>query len=380
MTVGGEWRATLVPEDQAVLTNHRFDERAFVYLASELKAGRFNIERNRVAGPIELISEDFCEPWLPIDARQRRERALLGKELLRNKKVGVVILNGGMATRFGGVVKGVVDVVPGHSFLSMKFAAMKPYADVIEVFVMNSFATAEPTRRHMEENRFFGFAPTAVHLLTQNISLRLTPEGDLYRNDAGRVSFYAPGHGDVFDVLRDAEPIKRFIDRGGAILMVSNVDNVGATVAPVLIGGHIERAERVSIEVARRQPGDTGGAPVGYGGRLQVLEGFRFPEDFDWDCLEFFNTNTITFDADVLTTDHRLSWFRADKRVDGDRPVVQFERLMGEISAYEPAAYFEVPRSGSEGRFFPVKTPVDLAQLAPQLVERVAAAQVEAST
>jgi UTP--glucose-1-phosphate uridylyltransferase len=39
---------------------------------------------------------------------------------MRRGEVGAVILAGGMATRFGGVVKAAVEVLDGQSFLELK--------------------------------------------------------------------------------------------------------------------------------------------------------------------------------------------------------------------------------------------------------------------
>jgi hypothetical protein len=39
------------------------------------------------------------------------------------------------------------------------------------------------------------------------------------------------------------------------------------------------------------------------------------------------------------------------------------ERLIGELSAFVETAYLVTPRSGPQGRFFPVKTPEDLEAL-----------------
>ncbi len=39
------------------------------------------------------------------------------------------------------------------------------------------------------------------------------------------------------------------------------------------------------------------------------------------------------------------------------------ERLIGELSAFVETAYLVTPRIGSQGRFFPVKTPEDLEAL-----------------
>jgi hypothetical protein len=104
---------------------------------------------------------------------------------------------------------------------------------------------------------------------------------------------------------------------------------------------------------------------------VEVLEGFRFPKDFDIARIPVFNTNTMIVDVTAVRADYPLTWFRADKIVDG-RPAVQFERLMGEITSFCDATYLTVPRDGPEGRFMPIKTPADLEALRPELRARFA--------
>ena len=72
----------------------------------------------------------------------------IGREALQKGEVGVVVLNGGMATRFGGVVKGVVPVLgKDRSFLGLVLEDVKKAearaGGKVPVFLMNSFATAE---------------------------------------------------------------------------------------------------------------------------------------------------------------------------------------------------------------------------------------------
>ena len=58
--------------------------------------------------------------------------------------------------------------------------------------------------------------------------------------------------------------------------MVSNVDNLGARVDPVVVGMHLHGRQPLTCEVARKE-GDMGGAPVRVDGKLQLVEGPRFP-------------------------------------------------------------------------------------------------------
>jgi UTP--glucose-1-phosphate uridylyltransferase len=49
------------------------------------------------------------------------------------------------------------------------------------------------------------------------------------------------------------------------------------------------------------------------------------------------------------------------KKVDG-APVIQFERLVNEVTSFMPSRYLLVPRSGADSRFLPVKDKEELAQ------------------
>ena len=46
----------------------------------------------------------------------------LGRDAIARGRVAVAVLNGGMATRFGGDVKGIIEAVGGRTFLEVKLA------------------------------------------------------------------------------------------------------------------------------------------------------------------------------------------------------------------------------------------------------------------
>lgn len=349
------------------LRSHRFDASQFMALRKRLTAGDFPADRNRLTSTVEPPPEDAVATWprgSELEALAER-----GRDAIAKGQVAALVLNGGMATRFGGVVKGVVEVLPGQSFLHLKLRDLSRARGDVPVFLMNSFATSEATEEHLATLRS-ELSPLAIHPVTQGVSLRLNPDGELYRDARGAPSFYAPGHGDVFDVLRHSEGFTRFREGSGRMVMVSNVDNLGATLDPVVVGFHLEHGAAITVEVAAKFPGDKGGAPAKLDGKIQVVEGFRFPNDFDQDRIRVFNTNTLSFDADVFERDVELSWFRADKVVDG-HDVVQFERLMGEATATLSSRYLEVEREGDASRFLPIKTPKDLDGLRDAISKRL---------
>lgn len=179
------------------------------------------------------------------EAKRLEERGL---KAIRDGKVAVVVLAGGMATRFGGVVKGVVEVVRGKSFIELKLEDARRAARLaggnkkIPFFMMTSFATHEAIQEHLRARKLEG---DDIHLAPQHIAARLTREGEFFRDEKGQLSYYGPGHGDFFDVFRTRMPeLKRM---GVELLLFSNVDNLGATVDPRVIGFHLEQGKDVTV-------------------------------------------------------------------------------------------------------------------------------------
>jgi hypothetical protein len=72
-----------------------------------------------------------------------------------------------------------------------------------------------------------------------------------------------------------------------------------------------------------------------------------------------FNTNSFVIDLAAIDRPFELSWFAVNKEVDGKK-AVQFERLVGELTAFLPCAAIAVQREGDDGRFMPVKDPPEL--------------------
>ena len=115
----------------------------------------------------------------------------------------------------------------------------------------------------------------------------------------------------------------------------------------------------MTLEVTEKAPGDTGGAPALVDGRPRAVEGYCFPPEFDQDRIPVFATNCFVFDLDALDRDYDLTWLYVQKEVSG-LPAVQLEQLVNEVTRFQPTTFLQVPRTGPNGRFFPVKTPADL--------------------
>jgi UTP--glucose-1-phosphate uridylyltransferase len=228
---------------------------------------------------------------------------------------------------------------------------------------MNSFATDDATREFVArldvpEPMFFA----------QSVSLRLNEDGSLFVDDDGTAAPYAPGHGDFVHSIRRSGTLAALRDRGVRYVLLSNVDNLGARVDPRVVGEHVVRGRPMTAEVTRKNAGDAGGAPALVDGRPMMLEGPRFPPGFDQDRIGIFATNSFVFDLDALDREYPLTWLYVEKKVSG-RTAVQLEQLVNEVSAFVPTTYLEVPRTGPDGRFLPIKTPADLEAAQDELRE-----------
>jgi galactokinase len=324
-------------------------------------------------------------PTLATGARADELRKL-GERALASGKVAVVVLNGGMATRFGGVVKGTVDVFDRKSFLELKAddvrKASEKYGAKIPLVLMNSFATRDATLEHVRERNGLGLAPDQILTFDQSISIRMNPDGSTFRGDDGLPSYHAPGHGDFFRCIRDSGVLKELRDRGVETILFSNVDNLGATIDPLIIGQHLAAGVDMTAELVERRrtasgKWDQGASVVKSDDMIQLVEGFRLPE-LPVETFPDFSTNNFLFSAKALDQDVPLERYVVEKKVDG-RPALQLESITCEATGVRkadgsPLLSFQplrVPRDGKDGRFFPIKEPADLEASREELRARL---------
>jgi len=348
---------------------YALDRERIEAFATGIARGRLSADANRLAGALVPAGPDDVDRLAALTPVQREERRERGRAALADGEVAIAVLNGGMATRFGGVVKGVVEALGGRSFLEIKQDQARA-AGPGPFVVMNSFATHRATQAFLREREL----ERDTLCFVQSVSLRLTPDGEVFRTDAGQPSFYAPGHGDFPHALRASGVLAELERRGVRSVLLSNVDNLGAEPDPVVIGHHLVSGRALTCELAAVQPGDVGGSPTWVDGSLRVVEGFRFPVDFDFARLHYLSTNTFVLSIEALREEFPLEYHYVEKRVD-ERPAVQMERLVNELALFVKTGYLATPRDGDSGRFFPVKAPADLEALRadPGLVRRFAA-------
>lgn len=356
-----------LPEDvKKTLAECGFDAARLISLAKPLQSGV--AADNLVKGVITPPTKEDVVQLPPEGSAERARLTALGEAALARGEYALVVLAGGMATRMGGVVKALVDAVPGKSFLDLRLREVEVikerYGALPPLWLMTSHSTDAKIRDALGP-RLRG---DEVATFLQGLSLRLTPEGNVFLGADGRPSEHAPGHGDLPDALKRSGLLERFVARGGKTLMMSNVDNLGGTIDPLILGFHLAHGLPVTSEVVDKLGSDRGGIPVRVNDKPCVLEEFRIPPSFDPATVRVFNTNVFHFDAKaLLELDMPWTFFTVTKKVE-DKPVIQFERLVNEVTSALPTKYLHLPRTGDHSRFLPVKDNEELALRVPEIL------------
>jgi UTP--glucose-1-phosphate uridylyltransferase len=371
--------------DHELLSRFGFDAGLCLEQMRSLAEGRVDASTAAISEIIEPVHD---VPEIRYDKSANEMAAYdLGVRALEQGQVAALVLNGGLATRFGGVVKGAVNVFDDLSFLGVKIAdvtrAQNLYGAPIPLVVMNSFATCRDTQQHLLSHGYFNMSQENLDCFDQSISVRLTEKGDPFLGTDGSARYYAPGHGEFFQRIHVSGEFAKLLQRGVRYIAFSNIDNLGASLDPLLIGCHIGSGRDMTAEVIRKTRNalgewDVGGSPVAIGNRVQIVEGFRLPPSLPPDALIDFQTNNMYFSLSALAEPPTVPRYLVTKEIEG-RPSIGFEAVTCEATGVlrpngEPwlsLNMVRVPRRGPRGRFFPVKNREDLATARDEIRARV---------
>jgi hypothetical protein len=160
-------------------------------------------------------------------------------------------------------------------------------------------------------------------------------------------------------------------------LMVHNIDTLGATADPAMVGWFQATGATLGWEVITRRIEDHGGGLARVNGRLSLVEGLALPREEDEFALSYYNANTCWIDIDRLLALFELNRDDlADPRKTADAvrrmaarlptyvtlkevkkrwghgqediyPVTQFEKLWGDMTTLAdcPSVFAAVPRA-----------------------------------
>lgn len=300
------------------------------------------------------------------------------------ERVAVIRLNGGLATSMGlQAPKSLLEARDGRTFLQIivgqTLALRRRYGVRLPLILMNSEATRAPTVAAL--GAFPGLrTPELPEDFLQSMVPKLDAETMLPARwpAAPELEWCPPGHGDVYASLVGSGVLDALRDHGFRYVMISNSDNLGATV-DARIAAHIVREQiPFLMEVVIGTAADRKGGHIARrlsDGQLVVREIAQTPpedeESFrDYRRWRYYNTNSLWIDLNALADRFAhggalelpviVNRKTVDPRDRSSPPVLQLEAAMGAaISSFPGASLLQVPRT----RFVPVKTTDDLLVL-----------------
>ncbi|KAF6255283.1 nucleotide-diphospho-sugar transferase [Scenedesmus sp. NREL 46B-D3] len=323
--------------------------------------------------------------------QQRAEWRQLGLRLIRQGKVGVLLLAGGQGTRLGSSApKGCYDVgLPSHKSLFQlqaerllavqQLAAAAGDADsqptplAIPWFIMTSPFTHEETLQHFEHHRYFGLRPSQVTFFQQGFLPCLTPDGQVIMQTRSKIAKAPDGNGGLYRALQSSGALAKMQGLGLEALDVYCVDNILARLAdPEYIGCCYSRRSQLGCRVlAKAYPEEKVGVfALDTRGGLQVLEYSELdPEKaaavdpatgklvYNWSniCMHYFALPWLQSAVQQLqqAAAYHIAHKQIPERGGGKVPGVKLEMFIFDpFCSAKDVTLFEVAR---EDHFAPVK-------------------------
>ncbi|NOU97197.1 UDPGP type 1 family protein [Paenibacillus sp. LMG 31456] len=194
--------------------------------------------------PVGDVSAIQAWDWDAFDRQEQEEFTLKGWELLRQGKVGALVVAGGQGSRLGHQgPKGTFDIgLPSHKSLFQLQAERlinlsKRAGFTIPWYVMTSPDNHEDTLRFFTENHYFGYSQADCFFFEQGVMPAIDERGKILMAAEDEISLAPSGNGDCFAAMKRSGALDDLKKRGVEWLFYYNVDNVLIKVAdPVFIG------------------------------------------------------------------------------------------------------------------------------------------------
>ena len=307
------------------------------------------------------------------------------------EQFAVIKLNGGLATTMGlRSPKSLLEAREGRTFLDIiigqTLALRRRFGVRLPLELMDSEATRDETlaalAKHPELSSD-GISPDFM----QSMIPKLDAESyaPVSWPDQPSLEWNPPGHGDIYGTLRRSGMLATLLEQGFRYAMISNSDNLGATLDPRIAAFVAAEEIPFLMEVFEGTEADRKGGHIARrraDGQLVLREVAQTPDDDqesfrDYRRWRYYNSNTLWVDLSVLDKMLEQSGGvlelpliinrkTVDPRDKSSPAVIQLESAMGAaIGSFAGARLLLVPRT----RFVPVKTTDDLLVLRSDVYE-----------
>ena len=411
-----------------LLAANGFDRAQHEQIRADLRNGRIGLAMNRLppSTRIEDVPADALFDAAAVSQEFRRQ----GEAALRAGEVAVVTYAAGVGSRWtqgAGVVKGLHPFATfggaHRNFIEVHLAKTRRTArafgtEIPHVFT-TSYLTHPPIERFLRETAGGALDRTVWLSPGRSIGLRLVPtvrdlhfaweetaqqkldeqqekmresvraalaawahhagEGSDYTDNLPGQCLHPVGHWfEIPNLLKNGVLARLLAARPGLrTLLVHNIDTLGATADPALLGWFRAADATLGWEVMARRVEDRGGGLARIDGRVRLVEGLALPREEDEFALTWYSSNTCWVDIDrllalfglrrgdlanpektatavralaarmptyVTLKDVKKRWGHGQEDV---YPVAQFEKLWGDMTALAECAnvFAAVPRA-----------------------------------
>ena len=357
----------------------------------------------------ELAQNDLqkADKITPIKAMTKTEIDLkksqfekVGLEALKNKKVGALLLAGGMGTRLGSDnPKGMFnigktkDVFIFQRLFENLMEVVKACGEWIPFFIMTSEKNNDATVNFLKEHDFFGYDKDHIRFFVQDIAPCVDFDGKILLEEKGRVATSPNGNGGWFNSLLNNKEAKEMLELYQLEwLNIFAVDNVLQKIAdPVFVGATLSGNYQIGSKVIRKvDPYEKVGVMCNKNGKPSIVEYIDLTDEMAHETDEngerVYNFGVILnylFNVDLLykIKDKKLPVHVVTKKVEyvdevgnlikPEQPNAhKFEMLCVDMIEFADSCLpFEVVR---EKEFAPIKnkTGVDSVESAQALLEQ----------
>lgn len=221
----------------------------------------------------KIVSQQYT-PWSQFTRSGNSQDQSLGAKLIRQKKVGCLILAGGQASRLGLFgPKGTIPVL-GKKSLFQVFCERAQGPPKGPLCIMTSPCNHEQTEQFFKDNSYFNLAPSQLFFFSQEMLPFLDDQGNWILEEPGCLAMGPDGNGHALNLFFESGIWKRWAEMGIEYLNVIFVDNALADPFDAEFVGLTARTKvDAALKAIDRLPGDSSmGALMEKEGKLKIVE------------------------------------------------------------------------------------------------------------
>ncbi|HPL46368.1 MAG: UTP--glucose-1-phosphate uridylyltransferase [Prolixibacteraceae bacterium] len=356
-----------------------FNPKIHEEIKAELKAGRIGLAQNRL--PVNtLISDPLPGEVLNSDGSHRRTAISSGNTAIRSGEVAIVTLAGGIGSRWtqgAGVVKALHPFFRfagrHRNFIEVHLAKNRRVEKQFETSIPHVFTTSYMTHQPvvdflkagnfrlgkevflspgkftglrlypMERDLRFYWDEMPHQILDdqaqkvrdnlRNVLVKWTKqaiEGEDYTENKPEQCIHPVGHWFEIPNMILNGTLKELIrhNPGLRYLLVHNIDTLGVTVDPALLGLHIKENNTMTVEVIPRWMEDRGGGLARVNDTLRLVEGMALPDESVEFRLSYYNTNTFWITIEPLLAAFGLTMQDLDREEILQEQILEMSKAM----------------------------------------------------